>query len=184
MDKMNWPQKQRLKFIENRLYWQGYTNRKDVQDYFGVSSPVVSNDFGEYLKLNPDAMTYDGSAKMYVAAENFKPVFFSPDAENYLMQIVTGEHLLDFTPPVVYHDEQTKIDPQILRTMVMAIKNGSAVEVNTADGWQWITPEAFVYESGRWQLKAYRHINRTWENIKFPEILTTGNTRPHNPPKE
>lgn len=177
---MNWAQKQRLKFIEYRLYWQGCVNREDVQRYFGVSSPMVSNDFSEYLKLNPGAMIYDNSLKRYVASGEVVPCLISPAGEDYLLQVALGDHLFDFTPPVTADIEP--VDSGILRELVKAIQNGMAIEVNLDGVWQWITPDTFMFSKNGWELEAFQHLSRKWGKIFLRQIKNTGDSRIHTPP--
>jgi hypothetical protein len=72
---MRWGLEQRLEFVDFRLYWEGGINRSDITDRFGVSTPQASKDLTLYATKAPGNLSYDKSAKKYVAADTFKPVF-------------------------------------------------------------------------------------------------------------
>ena len=48
-----WGQAQRLEFIEFRLYWEGKLNRRDLIDFFGISTPQASLDLARYMEFAP-----------------------------------------------------------------------------------------------------------------------------------
>ena len=63
---MTWAQQQRQKFIHTHLILEGWIGRKPIMEKFEISTPQASKDLADYQKKNPDAMTYDRSAKRYV----------------------------------------------------------------------------------------------------------------------
>src|ERR1700681_2220447 len=81
---LRWSVEQRLAFVEERLFWLGEVNRTDLVRRFGVSMSQASGDIGRYLALEPPGVTYDKSAKRYVAAEGFRPVLAAPNAKRFL----------------------------------------------------------------------------------------------------
>lgn len=64
---MNWCQQQRLDWIAETLRVFGFINREHVERKFGVSTPQASADLAAFRRAHPTAMTYDGSAKRYIA---------------------------------------------------------------------------------------------------------------------
>ena len=81
---LRWGTERRLEFIDFRLYWEGRVNRADLTREFGISVPQASLDLTRYQQLAPANMTYDKSAKTYLASPEFRPFFFKPDADAYL----------------------------------------------------------------------------------------------------
>src|ERR1700730_2825234 len=77
---LRWSVERRLAFIEERLFWLGEVNRTDLVRRFGVSMSQASGDIGRYLALDPPGVTYDKSAKRYVADETFRSVLTPPDS--------------------------------------------------------------------------------------------------------
>jgi hypothetical protein len=72
---MNGAVQVRLRFIDLILQHYGSIRRAVLMDYFGISSPQASADFGEYQKVADGNMKYDMKAKMYVRTESFKRKF-------------------------------------------------------------------------------------------------------------
>src|SRR5580693_1774478 len=81
---LRWSIEQRLGFIEERLFWLGAVNRTDLVRRFGVSMSQASGDIGRYLARDPAGVSYDKSAKRYVAGEAFRPVLAAPSAARFL----------------------------------------------------------------------------------------------------
>src|ERR1700730_18350681 len=77
---LRWSVERRLAFIEERLFWLGEVNRTDLVRRFGVSMSQASADIARYLAHDPPGVTYDKSAKRYVAGEEFRPVLAPPSA--------------------------------------------------------------------------------------------------------
>lgn len=94
--KLRWGVEQRLEFMEFRLFWEGYVNRSDLMDQFGVSVNQASTDLNRYIGFAPDNMLYDKSARTYVRGSEFKPQFLESDASRYLAQLRSvADGLLD-----------------------------------------------------------------------------------------
>ena len=81
MEKLRWGVEQRLEFIEYRLFWEGSVNRSDITARFSVSVPQASKDLAQYQETAPDNLSYDRRAKCYVPTEDYRPIYFEPDAE-------------------------------------------------------------------------------------------------------
>src|SRR5437870_12823337 len=84
---LRWSVERRLAFIEERLFWLGEVNRTDLVRRFGVSMSQASGDIGRYLALAPPGVSYDKSAKRYVAADGFRPVLWAADAKRFLGEL-------------------------------------------------------------------------------------------------
>lgn len=65
---MNWFTDQRQRWIAETLGIFGFINREHIERKFGVSTPQASMDLREFQKRNPGAVSYDVSAKRYIAA--------------------------------------------------------------------------------------------------------------------
>lgn len=63
----SWFEKRRQEWIDETLRVFGFINREHLCRKFGISVPQASNDIAKFLVENPDRMTYDKSAKRYVA---------------------------------------------------------------------------------------------------------------------
>ncbi len=72
---MKYAVEQRLRFIDFILDHYGYINRECVEDYFGISTPQVTKDIKEYMKLSPDNIFYSTSSKRYLKHPEFRRVW-------------------------------------------------------------------------------------------------------------
>ncbi len=64
---MRWCEQQRQDWIAETLRVFGFINREHLMRKFGISQPQASADLAAFQRAHPTAMTYDGSAKHYVA---------------------------------------------------------------------------------------------------------------------
>lgn len=68
-------QRERLSYIEFRLYFFGRVGRQDLMDRFGVASAGATRDFSHYKELAPNNIAFDNTSKVYVIREGFMPLF-------------------------------------------------------------------------------------------------------------
>lgn len=64
---MRWFEQHRMEWIAETLRVFGFINREHLERKFGVSTPQASTDLNRFMRANPGAMTYDKSAKRYIA---------------------------------------------------------------------------------------------------------------------
>src|SRR5437667_2570565 len=135
---LRWSVERRLAFIEERLFWLGEVNRTDLVRRFGVSMSQASGDIGRYLALDPAGVTYDKSAKRYVAGANFGAVLAPPDARRFLgelrlvdLGILSAEDtMLGALPPFdATPVPERAIDPFVLRAVLRAMREQRALDV-------------------------------------------------------
>jgi len=62
-----WFEQHRMDWIAETLRVFGFINRGHLERKFGISTPQASNDLAAFMRANPTALTYDLSAKRYVA---------------------------------------------------------------------------------------------------------------------
>src|SRR5262249_12777177 len=127
---VRWGVERRLEFIEFRLFWEGGVNRADLIDAFGISVPQASKDFSLYQEQAPGNIVYDKSAKRYVAAEGFKPLYLDSDPDAYfsrLRSVTDGstdpaDSWLSSPPDTdVALTPKRDVDRQVLRVILGAI---------------------------------------------------------------
>ncbi len=192
---LRWGVERRMEFIDFRLYWEGRINRADLMRFFGVSVQQASADIARYQELAPDNLTYDRSAKRYLAGAGYRPVFRVDDSDRYLAQLRSlGEKLIQ--PEEAWMSEipsfQTlpipsrPIDPIILRVVITAIRQKTAIEVlyqsmsRPEPLWRWISPHAIGFDGFRWHARAFCHIDGFFKDFVFARIREIGSTRPHD----
>jgi predicted DNA-binding transcriptional regulator YafY len=193
VEQLRWGTERRLEFIEFRLYWEGRLNRSDLTREFGISVPQASLDLARYQQLAPANMTYDKSAKTYLAAPDFRPLFLSLDANAYLnsLRSISDKILspdqtwLGRIPPFAalpVPSRSTKADH--LRSILAAIQRQAALNIRYQSmsrpnpTWRWISPHALGFDGFRWHARALCHIDRTYKDFLLPRILDIGDAGP------
>ncbi|MGF6872186.1 helix-turn-helix transcriptional regulator [Paraburkholderia sp. MM5477-R1] len=73
-------QRDRLAYIEQKLWFVGDMRRQDLVDRFGVQTAAATRDLSLYRELAPGNLEYDSRGKLYVMGPEFEPMFhFSPE---------------------------------------------------------------------------------------------------------
>lgn len=68
-------QRDRLAYIEFRLWFLGDACRRNLMERFGIAPAVATRDFTAYRELAPQNIDFDGRRKVYIPSENFTPIF-------------------------------------------------------------------------------------------------------------
>ncbi|OJY95524.1 MAG: hypothetical protein BGP25_06450 [Lysobacterales bacterium 63-13] len=190
---LRWSQRQRLAFIERRLYWEGTLSRQDLVDRFGISAPQASMDVHRYDELVPGNVEFDRSRKVYVPSTGFAPRYFEPSARNYLSQLLLRkdeaapaleswlgrEPDFDAIPRV-----RRKMDPETLRPIVACIHQRRAIRVlyqsmtSPEPTWREIAPHALVYDGARWHARSWCYRKSRFTDFVLARMLALRETRP------
>jgi predicted DNA-binding transcriptional regulator YafY len=180
--KIRWGAEQRLEFIEFRTFWEGGVNRSEITERFGVSVPQASNDLTQYREMAPQNLVYDSSAKRYVAAPDFKPLFLSPNPDRYLSQLrakAEGIVRLEETwfgaapPAEAMPIPARRVDAELFRQLLAVMRDKQSVEVRyhgmsqeRPDAmWRRITPHAFGSDGLRWHVRGYCHLDDNYKDF-------------------
>lgn len=188
---LKWGVERRLEFIEFRLFWEGGVNRSDIIEMFDVSVPQASKDLTLYQERAPHNALYDKSAKRYVAAPDFEPIFLKPDPYGYLSRlrsvaegrIELGDSWIIQVPDTdIALTPRRDISAEVLRTILGAVRDVRSVDIHYQSMskdrpnpiWRRITPHAFGYDGFRWHVRGYCHITHKFKDFLLPRILSAG----------
>ena len=189
--RLRWNAEQRLEFIEFRLFWEGWVNRSDLTEMFGVSVPQASNDLARYRELAPANIHYDASEKRYLPTSDFRPRYLRPNAERYLAQLkAISEQVVDLAdtwitelPAVdVAPIPNRRVEPDALRQLLTAVRSKRSISIEYQSMndlrpdpiWREITPHAFASDGLRWHLRAYCHIEHVFKDFIISRCLQIG----------
>ena len=188
-----WGVERRLEFIEFRLFWEGYVNRGDLIDVFGISVQQASTDLNRYLGLAPENMAYDKSAKAYVRGSDFAPLFLKPNASRYLTQLGSvADGILDRADAWIGNLPEFDaaptpvrgVDDKTLRMVVAAIRRAEAIQIKYQSlsrpepQWRWIAPHAIGFDGFRWHARAFCEVDQVFKDFVLSRITDTRGTRP------
>ena len=155
-------QRQRLAYIEFRVWFYGEVSRKDVRERFEVATAAGTRDLALYRELAPLNVSYEHKAYRYLPT--FVPLF-EHEVERVLAALTcgfgAGEPARGGAP--VSHAVPGRLNqPQLetLATVTRAMQGGYALRLiyhsmKTGAGFREIVPHALVDSGLRWHVRAY-----------------------------
>ena len=182
-----WGPERRLEFIDFRLRWDGRINRSDLTGFFGISVPQASLDIAKYLELAPKNARYDRSSKVYLAAEEFQPLYPSNEPSRYLNEALaraTGVlqpelSFLGWTAPMAVAPNPTRTVPvEVLIPLLRAIREKRKARVlyqsmsSNEPTSRLIAPHALAHDGFRWHVRAFCDNKSKFLDFVIPRILS------------
>ena len=155
-------QRQRLAFIEFRLWFYGAVARKEVLERFEVATAAGTRDMALYKELAPGNVRYE--RKQYAYQAGFRPLFHHA-VDQVLAALTTGwgaggavaggDPISHAVPARL---NQPSLD--ILATVTRAIAGGDALQLvyhsmKTGPGLREIVPHSLVDSGLRWHVRAF-----------------------------
>lgn len=164
IETLNYAQRERLIFIEFRLYFLGDVGRQDLMQRFGIAPAVATRDFAHYRELFPNNIDFDNKSKSYVIGQAFSPAF-QHSSERVLTALSRGfgdgiggssDPLLMCELPIVLNQPST----EILAPITRAIHQQKIVSIDYTShssgfSTREIAPHALVNDGLRWHVRAY-----------------------------
>ena len=157
-------QRDRMAYIEFRLWFLGDACRRDLMERFGIAPAMATRDFTAYRELAPQNIDFDGGRKIYVPAAHFAPVF-KHEPERVLSAISRGfgdgddrrggsylpcelpVHLNRPGLPELAVLTRAIRQRQVLRVKYHSLRRGAAARV--------IVPHALVDSGLRWHARVF-----------------------------
>jgi hypothetical protein len=168
-------QRQRLAYIEFRLWFYGEVSRKDVLDRFQIATAAGTRDMILYRDLAPLNLAYD--RKVYRYRTSFQPLFFHP-VDRVLASLTCGFGAGE--PPntgaLLAHAVPARLnqpDLVTLSTVTRAIHRATPLQLTyhsmkTGAVPRIIVPHALVDSGLRWHVRAF---DRT--RAEFRDLVLT-----------
>lgn len=170
-----WSAQERLAHIERIAYWRGWVRRGDLCDRFSISLPQASADLGEYMRINPPGLRYNGNDKRYDATEAFKCRLTKPSLAEATE--VLPEALSVGTLAVARVELPVRTAKEnVVREVVIAITNRAAMEIyyfsvhSGTEGWRRISPRALGHDGFRWHTRAWCDEENTYKDFVLGRI--------------
>lgn len=193
-----WSQERRLEFIDYRLRWDGRLNRSDLIDFFGISIPQASLDIARYSELAPANIRYDRSGRVYLAGEDFEPVYAVGSSQRFLGDVLAqaaglsslDSSFLGWAPPVGVAPVPSRVIPvETLLTILRAIRAGRTLRVvyqsmtSPEPKERELSPHALGHDGFRWHVRAYCHSRKEFRDFLIARMLVValGDTSDVNP---
>lgn len=170
-------QRERIAYIELRVFFTGELRRGDIESRFGVKPAAASRDLSAYRRLAPGNITYDKAKRCYRPSASFKPIFeFSPDRVlSWLLQgFGDGLDLKQKSPaPCEGTGNLSRPDLDVLGVITRAMCARKAVRVgylslSSGSKRRDIVPVALADNGLRWHVRAYDR-----EQKRFGDFVLT-----------
>jgi len=158
------PQRNRLAYIEQKIWFAGDMRRHDLVERFGVQTAAATRDFTLYRELAPGNMAYDSRTKIYLLGPDFRPLF-SHSPQRILTWLAEGfgdGEPVDSRAGIVC-DTPGRLglpDLATLATVTRAIKQRQVLRIryhaiSTGRSEREIAPFALLDTGLRWHARAY-----------------------------
>lgn len=191
-------QRDRLAFIELRLWFVGEFQRQDLVSRFGIQSAAATRDMSLYKELASDNIDYDTRSKRYVLAPGFVPVFDYPAARvlTWLTQGFGDGEPAPLRSWVACETPSGITQPSLatLAAVTRAIHHKAALRiayysVSSGRSIRDIVPFALIDTGLRWHVRAFDRKSKEFRDfvitrIEAPEVLVYDTVQDHERPEQ
>lgn len=185
-------QRERLSYLELRVFFTGELRRADIENRFGVKPAAASRDISLYREIAPENLDYDLTSRCYVVAKSFTPVFeHRPDRVLSWLSHGFGDGLdlgLKTQTPFDGPKQLLDLDLATLAALTRAICARKAVKmhyVSVSSGYKQrtVVPVALADNGLRWHVRAYDRSKNQFADFVLPRIsqvaLLDGDVKEH-----
>lgn len=175
--------RERLEFIEFRLYWEGSINRNDLTDRFGISMPQATLDLKEYQSLAPESLVYDVTKRQYTVSPSFKPKLHPLSPYEYLSQLedtIAGKKSLTINAPpetASIPSFTRSVNPEVLRAVLSAFRQKKCIEIvyqspkSPESTSRWVHPLVMVHALNRWHVRTFCYFRNGFRSFVLGRII-------------
>lgn len=173
-------QRERLSHIDFMVYFTGKVTRKDLMARFDLSQAVATRDLTLYRELAPKNLVYDTSAKQYVIADHFTPLYeMSPFKCLSTLSEGFGDSLKTESEfKVAYAKKLREPRLDLVATVTRAISLGNPLIIRyfsksskgAAD--RVIVPHSIVDSGLRWHVRAYDRDKKRFADFVINRIFS------------
>lgn len=164
VDVLSRAQRERLAYVEFRLYFMGEIGRPDLAGRFGVAPAGATRDLALYREIAPHNIEFDGSSKVYRIGKAFSPIFeHAPQRVLSALSLGFGDGVDGETKPLLpCESPATLSNPQmeVLAPICRAIHAKRPVAIHyhsmsSGESERVIVPFALVDTGLRWHVRAF-----------------------------
>lgn len=157
-------QRERLSYIEFKLYFFGRVGRQDLMERFGLASAAATRDFSMYREFAPNNIEFDNVTKNYIIAESFYPLFdHIPERVMTALSQGFGDGVTSIAGPLICFEFPpilNRIKMEILAPISRAINSGKVVKIkyfseSSGESEREIVPFALATDGLRWHVRAF-----------------------------
>jgi hypothetical protein len=172
-------QRERLSYLELRVFFTGELRRADIENRFGVKPAAASRDISLYREIAPENLDYDLTSRCYVVAKKFSPVF-----EHLADRVLSwlshgfGDGLdLGLKTQTPFDGPKQLFNPDLttLAALTRAICTKKAVTMNyvsasSGSKQRTVVPVALADNGLRWHVRAYDRSKKQFADFVLTRI--------------
>ena len=164
VESLSHAQRERLAYIDFRLYFMGEIGRPDLASRFAVAPAGATRDLALYREIAPQNIVFDGSSKIYRIRQAFSPLFdHAPQRVLSALALGFGDGVNDATQPLLPCESPTALsNPRmdVLAPVCRAIHAKRPVAIryhsmSSGESERVIVPFALVDTGLRWHVRAF-----------------------------
>ncbi|MGP9669786.1 WYL domain-containing protein [Pseudoalteromonas sp. AOP31-A2-14] len=179
MDEFSFAQKQRLAYVDFKLYFTGMVTRSEIVSHFELGLAAATRDLKFYKDNAPENMAYDNVEKKYFITTQFKPIF-KHDARRTLIKLANNisdgfDSIGDTSFPIESPSQLNVPDIDIIAKLSQAIINNKPISViytslSSGSGARELVPHSIVDNGLRWHLRAYDRKSKSFRDFVLTRI--------------
>jgi hypothetical protein len=180
------PRRERLAYIDFRLYFLGEVSRSDIAARFGVAPAGATRDLAAYRAAAPKNIVFDGTSKTYRIGPAFRPLFDHPlDRTLSALSQGFGDGIGGSKGGMVaceFPEPLNRPATDTLATVTRAIKAGAVlsvtyVSVGGGTSEREIAPFALADNGLRWHTRAWDRKSGSYRDFVLTRILRASPVR-------
>jgi hypothetical protein len=180
-------QKERLAYIDFRLFFLGSVGRNDLVTRFGIKEAAATRDLALYRDKAAGNIEYNTKAKIYEVTRDFGSLFqYKADRVLSALSSGLGDDRVDGVRPFINCETSSQLSKpslNVLATLTKAIYNKNVVKIeyrSLSSGFttREIVPFSLVDNGLRWHIRAFDR-----RRSRFTDFVITRITNPVLLPK-
>ena len=164
VESLSHAQRERLAYIDFRLYFMGEVGRPDLANRFGIAPAAATRDLALYREVAPKNIEFDGSSKIYRIGKAFAPlVDHAPQRVLSALSLGFGDGVDGESQPMLPCESPSLLSSprmDVLAPICRAIQAKRPVAIryhsmSTGESDRVIVPFALVDTGLRWHVRAF-----------------------------
>ena len=179
MNEFSFAQKQRLAYIDFKLYFTGMVTRSEIVTHFELGLAAATRDLKIYKERAPENMVYNNVEKKYFITTQFKPIL-KHEARRTLIKLANNisdgfDAISDTSFPIESPSPLNVPDIDIIAKLSQAIINNKPISViytslSSGSAARELVPHSIVDNGLRWHLRAFDRKSQSFRDFVLTRI--------------
>ena len=179
VESLSHAQRERLAYIDFRLYFMGEVGRPDLANRFGVAPAAATRDLALYREVAPQNIEFDGSNKIYRIGKAFAPLFdHAPQRVLSALSLGFGDGVNGESLPMLPCESPAALSSprmDVLAPICRAIQAKRPVSIryhsmSNGESERVVVPFALVDTGLRWHVRAFDRKSGEFRNFVVTRI--------------